>query len=416
MNDVERRIEEANRKVMDSFLNGQPVWVDVQPALQVVPGMKENRILVAGPPIEYESRVTPAKRSICGAIVHEGLAGNLQDAEKLIVSGEIEIVPAQDCNCACGSVTAVGASTPMIVCHDIYNDTYGYASIHPGQIPHVLRWGFYDEETERNLCWLRDELGPATGEAIRRLGGMDIKAMLSKTAGMGDENHSHQYAVSMAAAMRLIPVFMELGYGEKIVREYCTNERWFLHVAMAGCCSVLAACKDVPYSTVMVGMGGNGTTFGLQFGGTGKTWFTAPAPKILGQFLDSRYTQEDLCGYLGDSCVTEAYGLGGFSVVAAPAFMRLTGISHEEAKRRTELARRVSLGEHHFAPIPWDNDRGFPAGIDMRRVVAYNTVPISNGGGTLLGGGQGTVGAAPLPMECFEQALIEFFKRVGQKV
>ena len=56
---VEERINEANGKVMDMFLNGRPVWTDVRPALEVVPGMKKNLILHPGPPIDKEHIVFP---------------------------------------------------------------------------------------------------------------------------------------------------------------------------------------------------------------------------------------------------------------------------------------------------------------------------------------------------------------------
>ena len=63
------------------------------------------------------------------------------------------------------------------------------------------------------------------------------------------------------------------------------------------------------------------------------------------------------------------------SAIAGPGYVRLTGATFQEAKDRTEKARAVSLGEHKFAPIPWDDDRGFPVGIDMRKVVGLNMLP-----------------------------------------
>ena len=52
--EIEKKIEQANEKVMDIMLNGRPTWVDVKPAGEVVPGMEKNMILVAGPPIAVE--------------------------------------------------------------------------------------------------------------------------------------------------------------------------------------------------------------------------------------------------------------------------------------------------------------------------------------------------------------------------
>lgn len=41
-------------------------------------------------------------------------------------------------------------------------------------------------------------------------------------------------------------------------------------------------------------------------------------------FLKPSTTRDDLLGYLGDSCVTEVYGLGGMSSIAGPAYARFT--------------------------------------------------------------------------------------------
>ncbi|MBQ0126002.1 MAG: DUF1116 domain-containing protein [Clostridiales bacterium] len=174
---------------------------------------------------------------------------------------------------------------------------------------------------------------------------------------------------------------------------------------MAGVESLTVSCKGIELSTVMVGMGGNGVEFGIQLAGTGNRWYTTEAPKIKGTFLKPTYTEDDLVGYLGDSCVTEVYGLGGMSAIAGPAYMRLTGSNYAEARSRTEKAARVSLGKHTFAPVPWEDNAGFLVGIDVRKVVGYNVLPISHGGSTLRVGGQGGAGAAELPLECFKESL-----------
>ena len=44
-------------------------------------------------------------------------------------------------------------------------------------------------------------------------------------------------------------------------------------------------------------------------------------------------------------------------------------------------------------------------GIDARKVVGYNILPVSHGGSALKTGGQGGAGAAELPLECFQKAL-----------
>lgn len=406
-------IESANAKAIEIMENGRPTWVDVKPALEAIPGMTENTILVAGPPIAVEQIVQPVRTAVCGAIVYEGMAKNLDEAWNLVLGGKIKIASGQDYNCACGAAMATSATMPVLVCEDKKYGGKGFCVPHPGNFSNVLRWGYYNEEVQKDLVWFRDYYGPALGEAIHKAGGIDIVNVLSKTAGMGDENHNRQPAASMYMSLQLIQVMLDCDFPERdtIIKQFAANDRFFLHVMMAGAESVASSVKGIPNSTVMTAMGGNGVEFGLQFAGTGKEWFTVDAPKIRGLFLKPSFKDEDLLGYLGDSCVTEVYGLGGMSAIAGPGYVCLTGGTFEEAKRRTENARAVSLGEHKFAPVPWDGNRGLPVGIDMRKVVGLNTVPTSHGGGTMKTGGQGTMGYVEMPMECFKKGLKAFSEK-----
>lgn len=404
---IEQQVNAANDRVMEILLKGRPVWIDVRPALEVIPGMTRTRILVPGPPLPVERLTTPIRTAVCGAAVHEKLATTSEEAWQMVLRGEITVEPAQDHQCGCAASMVVSASMPVMIAQDRVFGGSGYAPIHPGPNPKCLRWGFYDEDVERDLCWFRDHYGPALGKAVRAAGGIDLVTVLAKTAGMGDENHNRQPAASMYLALQVIPWMLDQEDSERdaMIRHFAANDRFFLHPMMAGVESLTATMKQVPLSTVLAGMGGNGVEFGIQLAGTGNRWYTAPAPVIKGTFLNPSYTEADLLGYLGDSCVTEVYGLGGMSAIAGPAYMRMTGSNIAEARDRTEKARAVSLGEHTFAPIPWDDFRGFPVGLDARKVVGYNILPISHGGSALKRGGQGGAGAAELPMECFKDAL-----------
>ena len=42
---VEQQINQANAQVMDILLKGQPVWVDVKPAIEAIPGVIRVRVL-----------------------------------------------------------------------------------------------------------------------------------------------------------------------------------------------------------------------------------------------------------------------------------------------------------------------------------------------------------------------------------
>jgi len=414
---VGEKVAAANRKVLDIMTKARLVWTDVKPAIEAVPGMERNLILIPGPPIEPEDLPVPLKTAVCGAAIHDGLAKSMEEAWEKVLKREIRIGSSQNYNCGNAASSVMSSSMPVFVVEDKTSGGTGYCVPHPGSNPIVLRWGIYGDDVEENLSFIRGDYAAVLGEAVRKSGGIDLIRILSRTAGMGDENHNRQPAASMALALELVPYLLDVDHParDRVIKEVCANDRFFLHVMMAGVEAVMQSCKKVPYSTVMVGMGGNGIEFGIQIAGTGNRWYTTEAPKISGIFLKPTTTEADLLGYLGDSCVTEVWGLGGMSAIAGPSYLRMTGGTFRDAQERTEKARQVSLGEHTFAPVPWDDYRGFPVGVDVRKVVGMNVLPISHGGSALKTGGQAGAGAAELPMVCFREAvegLVEEIKKL----
>ena len=373
---VPEKVAAANAKVIEIMTKGRPVWTDVLPALEAVPGMEPNLILVPGPPIEPKDLPIPLKTAVCGAACHDGLAKNVDEAWEMVLHGEIRIAPSQDYNCGNAASSVMSASMPVFVVEDKTNGGKGFCVPHPGSNPRVLRWGIYGEDVEENLRFIRGDYAAVLGEAVRNSGGIDLIRVLSKTAGMGDENHNRQPAASMALALELVPWLLDVDHParDRVIKEIAANDRFFLHV-----------------------------------------WYTTKAPLISGIFLKPTTTEADLLGYLGDSCVTEVWGLGGMSAIAGPAYLRMTGGTFKDAKERTEKARQVSLGEHSFAPIPWDDYRGFPVGVDIRKVVGLNILPISHGGSALKTGGQAGAGAAELPVEVFKKAVVGMVEDVKRR-
>ena len=334
---VPEKVAEANKRVIDIMTKARPVWTDVRPAIDAVPGMEKNLILIPGPPIEAKELPIPLRTAVCGAACHDGLAKNVDEAWEMVMSGEIKIAPSQDYNCGNAASSVMSASMPVFVVEDKTSGGAGYCVPHPGSNPRVLRWGIYGEDVEENLRFIRGDYAEVLGEAVRKSGEIDLVRILSKTAGMGDENHNRQPAASMALALELVPYLLDVQHParDRVIKEICANDRFFLHVMMAGVEAIMQKAKEVPYSTVMTGMGGNGVEFGIQVAATGNRWYTTPAPKISGIFLKPTTTEADLLGYLGDSCVTEVWGLGGMSAIAGPAYLRMTGGTFRDAKERT---------------------------------------------------------------------------------
>lgn len=73
-------------------------------------------------------------------------------------------------------------------------------------------------------------------------------------------------------------------------------------------------------------MARNGVEFGIRVSGiAGNVWFTGPAQQVIGPMF-AGYKPEDSGLDIGDSAITETYGIGGFAMATAPAIVSLVGV------------------------------------------------------------------------------------------
>jgi len=164
---------------------------------------------------------------------------------------------------------------------------------------------------------------------------------------------------------------------------------------------------DIPYSTVLATMSRNGTDFGIRIAGLGKdAWFTGPAELVEG-LLFPGFTEEDAAHDLGDSCITETAGIGGFCMAAAPAIVQFVGGQVSDAINYSKQMYEITVGEGSAYKIPVLDFRGGPTGIDLMKVIETGIRPIINTGIAHKDAGVGQVGAGIVhpPQECFMKAL-----------
>ena len=76
-------IDQANEKAVKIILAGKPFLVGMGKALDVVPGMRKNVILHAGPPIAWERMCGPMRGGVIGALLYEGMAKTAREAQAL---------------------------------------------------------------------------------------------------------------------------------------------------------------------------------------------------------------------------------------------------------------------------------------------------------------------------------------------
>src|SRR5919109_1206077 len=100
----------ANDVAMERLSASDPVIVDVQPALEAIPGMRQNLVLTSGPTMPWSEYSGGQRTAILGAVVHEGLADNTSTAATLLDRGEVTVAGCQDYGCI-GSLAGVTSAS-----------------------------------------------------------------------------------------------------------------------------------------------------------------------------------------------------------------------------------------------------------------------------------------------------------------
>ncbi len=83
-------IDKANETAVENLMSARPILKSVATARDVIPGMKDNLFLHAGPPIEWERMSGPLKGAFIGAMLFEGIAKSEAEATSMVERGEVE--------------------------------------------------------------------------------------------------------------------------------------------------------------------------------------------------------------------------------------------------------------------------------------------------------------------------------------
>ena len=413
-----QKIEEANAEAVDRMLSGDPVLVDVVPAAQAIPNLRDRMILHAGPMIEWEHMCGPMRGAITGIAVFEGWAADLAEAERMSAAGAFDFWPNHDFD-AVGPMTGMTTAGQFVMV--VENRAFGnraYCTVNEG-LGKVMRFGGNDAEVRSRLAWLRDEFAPAMGRALRLSNGIALKPLVARGLTMGDEMHQRNAAgtglVLRALAPALAATARNSGTLSRALSFIAGNDQFFLNIAMAMGKAIMDPVRGIEASSVVTAMTRNGTDFGIRVSGTGDAWFTAPVEMPEGLYFPG-YTEDDANPDMGDSTIVETIGLGGFAMAAAPAVAGFVGAgAASEAVEFTRRMGEITCASNPEWTIPILDYVGVPTGIDVRLVVETGLAPTINTGIAHKNPGIGQVGAGVVraPLACFEQALRALAARLG---
>ncbi len=403
-------IDGANETALRRLIDADPVLLDVVPAADAIPELRDGVLLHAGPPIPWDEMCGPMRAAVLGALRYEGWAGTDSDAEALAKGGEVQFQPNHGFN-AVGPMT--GITSPSMPVFVVENRTFGnraYCTINEG-LGKVLRFGANDEQVIERLVWMRETLAPALRAAVQRAGGIELRPIMARALSMGDELHQRNVAATSIFIRELAPHLSRASSAGDTLGEIMdylvSNDQAFLNLGMAAAKATVDPLGQIPGSTVVWAMSRNGKEFGIRAGGTGDRWYTAPALMPQGLYF-AGFTADDANPDLGDSSILETMGVGGFAMGAAPAVAGFVGAgTFQDAVNYTREMGEITVGRNPNLPIPTLDFQGIPCGIDVRKVVETGITPVINTGIAHLRPGIGQVGAGIVraPMECFIQCL-----------
>ncbi len=408
-------IENANATAVSRMMEARPILTGVAAARDVIPGMRPNLLLHAGPPIEWARMSGPLRGAVIGALLFEGLAKTDTEAVALVERGAIQFEPCHEHNAVGPMAGVTSASMQVYVVENATHGNRAFSNLNEGY-GKVLRYGAYSDDVLKKLRWMNDVLGPAIGAALAGTPGLDLRALIAEALHMADEGHNRNKATTLLFLKQLAPglarVVKDAAALTEILQFLGDNAIGALNPVMAACKAMTDAGYGIEGSTIVSTMARNGTDFGIRVSGLPGQWFTAPAEVPVGLFF-SGFSQADANPDIGDSAITETAGIGGFAMAGAPAIVTFVGGTPKDALNATLEMYEITAAEHKHFTLPVLDFRGTPTGIDIRKVVELGIAPRINTGIAHKNAGVGQVGAGLVrpPLAIFEQAVLAYAEK-----
>jgi hypothetical protein len=408
-------IDKANAEAVRRLDQSVPLLVDVAPAESLIPEVSGRVLLHCGPEIEWDQVCDPLRRSMRAATVAEGWAEAVEDADRLLADGEVDLQPAYRYDTVMPMASAIGPSAPLFAVDNRDGGTRAFAPINQG--PGETAW--FGRETPgaiARLEFLRDVGGPMLRQVLDSSGPIDVFALAAQGVQIGDDVHMRTQGTTTLMIRNLLPQLAALpDDGRTLMAQYLSgNHLFFLNLAMAAAKSTAMWAEQVEGSSIVTMMCRNGTSYAIRLAGSDEV-FIAPAPPVEEAMYYPDYGPETSAPDIGDSAILELVGLGGAAAAGSPAVAGFLPGGMTDAARMTERMASICVAESTRFKLPTRNYRGTPIGVDVRRVVELDATPKVTTGILHASSGVGQIGAgvATAPVPCFRAALRSLAKRAG---
>jgi hypothetical protein len=267
---------------------------------------------------------------------------------------------------------------------------------------------------------MRDVLGPVLRAAMESAHEIDLRLMLAQALHMGDEAHNRNNAGTALLAQALTPRILESGFSRSDLKDvfaFIAASDYFSGPTWMSCAkAAMDSTHDIPYSTIVTTMCRNGVDFGIRVSALGSgRWFTGPAQQVDGPLFPG-FVPEDRGRDIGDSAITETYGIGGCAMACAPAIVPLVGGTVDNAIDYSRTATDITTTTNPHLTIPILNFRGVATGIDVRKVEETGILPTINTAIAHRKAGIGMIGAGLThpPVEAFHSAVLALAVKLAQ--
>ena len=352
-------VESANRAALTKVRLVRPQWSGVAEARRALP-LPDRTLLHAGPPFE-DSR-DPSPPILSSAVLcclYEGWARNEEEAERLISTGQVRMLPAQSFSVVTPLAAVISPSTALAEISDTANPGHRCWSLLSSGSGPQIRFGSRDPAILERLYWRDRILAPALrkGLATRPVALLPL-ARLGLEA--GDDLHaqtSHANTALCAAMPSTLPV--------EVVECLGNTPLFFLTLWMGACHLMLAAAAGEAGSSLVLALAGNGRRVGLRVAGDPARWHTRAAPVPEGPRISA--SAVPVSPMVGDSGVIDAFGLG------AQAWRCCSGVAETLAPwwpNPAEASPDWLIGAH-----PLFEDLQLPIGLACHRVTADTDLP-----------------------------------------
>ena len=386
----------ADQKALDVMMDVCPIWSGLELARDVIP-MAEQVILHAGPPLSPNRMAKAVSNSVVMAMLFEGWAADVQQAQEMLRSGEVALRPAQDFGVVVPLASVLSPSMSVHVVTDRNNSDIRAFSTINGGMQHALRLGLSNDQVLQHLRWLNGPFSETLRKSIP-VDGVPLIPLADHGLNQGDDCHGRTIAATAKLLDEIKVGLSSYAGGESAIQYINESPPFFLNLWMASTKCMMSAAKDVAASSVITAIGGNGIDFGLQLSGLTGRWFTVPAAPPAAIYADG-FSEQDALGAIGDSAVVDALGLGAMVVNLAPEQQKGLGpVLPDDAR---DLPQRL-LGRRHEA----FEQSGILFGLPARRIIQLQTSLIISLGVIDVDGENGRVGGGIYrpPLAVFSQA------------